>query len=210
MRAQTWREWSARVEALPPCLPQEWADAPSVASGESFEPGQTIHVRGQLGVLELDCSQMITEYRLVGRYLPSVDAELTLAEIEEEVARSTRVTCGSFLGLRGGSVELGIENPFEPRRVWRENDALLFDSLLAQTGVVIFGVIDAAQGSQALVRVDRVCRVPGPSLELHRLPPGGRKWKLLDGLEQLANDESLPPIRRDQSRRVLNDLRLPK
>lgn len=207
-RVEKWTQWQQRVEALPPCLPQEWEDAPQLESTAKFEPGQTVHVRGALSVLEVDCSQMFTEYRLQGRWLPPLDSEMTLAEIDDAVARSTRVTCGSFLGARVGRFELAIEDPLTPQRLWSENDALRFDELLAQIGVVVFGVIDASdrEGRQSIVRVDRACRMPGPPLAQQRLAEGGPKLKLFDGLERLADDANVSRVSRAQALRVLVDV----
>lgn len=185
------------------CLPPELEAAPLELP--SFAPGDTVNVRAHLGLLELDCSGMINELMIRGLWLPDANAVLSLREIDDAVARSGRNTCGSMLGVRIGAVELAIESPF-PLRVWRENDAELFDSLLAQTDAVIVGVVEAGSGRQALVQPTRVCRAAGPSFELTRLPDDGVRWKLLDGLEYLSNLPAVSATRKAQALRVLYDV----
>ncbi|MBM4777883.1 MAG: hypothetical protein GQE15_09290 [Archangiaceae bacterium] len=202
-RAPRWAQWAARVEALPLCLPQELEAAPREAP--SFVPGDTVSVRGRLALLELDCSGLFNELVLRGRWLPDANAVLSLRELDDAVARSERNTCGSMLGVRAGAVELAIESPF-PLRLWRENDAELFDAVLAQTDAVVIGVVEAGSGRQAVVQPTRVCRAPGPSFELARLPEGGVRWKLLDGLEYLSHLPAVSRTRRVQALRVLHDL----
>lgn len=202
-RAPRWAEWAARVEALPVCLPQELEAAPREAA--SFAPGDTVNVRGKLGLLEFDCSGMMNELVLIGLRLPDANAVLSLPGIDDAVARSERKTCGSMLGVRVGTSEFVIERP---ERVWRENDAELFDALLAQTDAVVVGVIEAGAGRQALVQPTRVCRAAGPSLVLTRLPDDGVRWKLLDGLEYLSNLPAVSRTRKAQALRVLHDVGL--
>ena len=204
-RAPRWANWAARVDSLPVCLPHELEAAPRDAP--SFAPGDTLNVRGHLGLLEVDCSGMLNELILRGRWLPEANAVLSLREIDDAVGRSGRDTCGSMLGVRTGAVELAIEPPL-PLRVWRENDAELFDSLLAQTDAVVVGVVEAGSGRQALVQPTRVCRAAGPSLELTRLPDDGVRWKLLDGLEYLSNLPAVSRTRKAQALRVLHDVGL--
>ncbi|MDP3233691.1 MAG: hypothetical protein Q8S33_37750 [Myxococcales bacterium] len=202
-RAQRWDDWAARVESLPGCLAPELEAAPREAP--LLVPGDTVQVRGRLGLLELDCGTMINELILRGLWLPDPNAVLSLRELDDAVARSERKTCGSMLGVRLGAVELALDPPF-PVRVWRENDAEVFDALLAQTDVVVVGVIEANSGRQAVIEPTRVCRAPGPSLELTRLPDDSRRWKVLDGVEYLSNLSAVSRLRRAQALRVLYDL----
>lgn len=169
-------------------------------------PGETVHVRGTLGLIESRCDQLIQEYLLRGRSLPDADPDtlLSLPELNDAVARSGRETCGSSLGLRSGGIEYALEAPFE--RVWRQNDAEVFDALLGQTDAIAFGVVEAVAGTQVIVRVDRVCRGAGPPLVQPRAPDTGQRWKLFDGLEHLASIATLPRARRAQALRVLFDL----
>ena len=204
-RAQAWGEWARRVEALPVCLPTEWAEAPRTEPA-TFAPGETVHLRAQLRLIEFDCSQAITELLLRGYWLPSADAVLTLPELDAAVGQSERVTCGSVLGVRAGRLELAIEDPFKPLRVWRQNDAELFDALLSQIDAVVFGVIEGGAGSQALLRPDRVCRAAGPPLVLPQVADTGARWKLVEGLERLADLPELSRTRRVQALRVLFDV----
>lgn len=164
-----------------------------------------MNVRGRLALLELDCREMFDELVLRGRWLPDRHTELTLREVDDAVARSGRATCGSMLGVKVGAVELAIEPPF-PVRVWRENDAELFDALMSQTDAVVVGVVEAGRGRQAIVQPTRVCRGAGPSLELTRLPDDGVRWKLPDGLEMLSNLPAVSRTRRAQALRVLHDV----
>ncbi len=204
-RARRWGEWAGRVEALPQCLPMEWAAAAGTAP-PTFAPGDTVHLRGQLGLIEFDCRNAITELLLRGRWLPDADSKMTLSELDAAVGQAERVTCGSVLGLRTGQLELAIEAPFDPLRVWRQNDAEVFDALLSQTGAVVIGVIDAGYGSQAVLRPDRVCRAGGPPLVLERVPDGGQRWKVVEGLERLADLAGQSRTRRVQALRVLFDV----
>jgi hypothetical protein len=204
-RTRRWGEWASRVEALPRCLPMEWAAAPQPPAA-AFVPGETVQVRGHLGLIELSCADAITELLLRGRWLPSADAVMSLAELEDAVARSERETCGSVLGLKTGEVGLALENPFNPLRVWKQNDAELFDALLSQTDAIVFGVIEAVGGRQAMVRADRLCRGPGPPLVLERPADTAQRWRLFDGLEHLAGATAVPRARRAQALRVLFDV----
>jgi hypothetical protein len=203
-RALRWGEWARRVEALPGCLQPELQTAP--LEPPSFSVGDTVDVRGQLGLLELDCSGVINELVLRGRWLPAPGAVLSLREIDDAVARAGRTTCGSVLGVRVGTIEFAIEPPL-PVRVWRENDAELFDALLAQTDAVVTGVVEAGSGRQAVLEPSRACRAPGPPLELRRLPDDGVRWKLFDGLEVLSNLPAVSATRRAQG--VLSDVAAP-
>ncbi|MBL8923596.1 MAG: hypothetical protein JNJ54_32375 [Myxococcaceae bacterium] len=202
-RSPRWAEWAGRVEAMPVCLPLELEHAPRGAP--AFAPGDTVHVRGRLGLLELDCSGMINELILRGLWLPDLNGLRSLPELDDAVGRSERTTCGSVLGVRAGAVEFAIEPPLAVR-FWRENDAELFDGLLTQTDAVVVGVVEAVSGRQAVVQPTRVCRAPGPSLELSRLPDDGVRWKLLDGLEHLSSLPTVSRTRRAQALRVLHDV----
>lgn len=200
-RAPRWAEWAGRVESLPVCLPHELEGAPREAP--SFAPGDTVNVRGKLGLLEFDCSGMMNELVLIGLRLPDANAVLSLPGIDDAVARSERKTCGSMLGVRVGTSEFVIERP---ERVWRENDAERFDALLAETDAVVTGVVEGGDARQTLLQPTRVCRAAGPTLELTRLPNDGVRWKMLDGLEYLSNLPAVSRTRRAQALRVLYDL----
>lgn len=203
VREPRWSEWASRVEALPVCVSPELEAASPEAP--SLAPGNTVHVRGRLAVIEFDCSGVMVEYLLQGLWGPDPNALLTLREVDDAVARTEHLTCGSVLGVRAGGVEFAIE-PLEPVRVWRTNDAELFDSLLAQTEAVVVGVVEASTGRQGIVQPTRACRAPGPSLELPRLPEGGARWKLRDGLEYLSYQPGVSRMRRAQAVRALYDV----
>lgn len=202
-RASRWAEWAARVEALPVCLPQELEAAP--CEPPSLAAGDTVHVRGRLALVEFACGAVMNDLVLRGRWLPDPNAVLSLRELDDAVAKAERETCGSTLGLKADAHELAID-PVLPAPVWRENDAEVFDALLARTDAVVVGVVEAASGRQAVVQPTRVCRAAGPSLELTRLPDDGVRWKLLDGLEHLSNLSAASRTRRAQALRVLYDL----
>ncbi len=108
-RSPRWAEWAGRIDALPVCLPLEWDAARREAP--SFVAGDTVQVRGQLALLELDCSAMIRELVLRGLWLPEASTLYSLRELDDAVARAERVTCGSMLGLRVGLVEFAFEPP---------------------------------------------------------------------------------------------------
>lgn len=201
-RTLRWAEWVGRVEALPVCLPAELEGAP-VEVG-SLLPGDRVHVRGRLTLISIDARDQLTELVIIGRDLPDRTMVGTLREIDDAVGLSERDDRGVALGLSVGAVELALE-PRWPPRVWRENDADLFAAMLSQTDAVVVGVVEAG-GAGATIEPTRVCRGPVISLERERLPEGGPRWKLLDGLEQLSNLPGVSRTRRAQALRVLHDL----
>lgn len=208
---ERWAAWARRFEALPRCLPGELEAAPAAEAGP-LALGQTVHLRARLGLIDTSCDEFLRE-GLAGRRLPDHSVK-SLAELDDAVGRSERDICASSLGVRTAEAQLLVETEVSWEGVWKEYDAERFDALLRQTDALVIGVVDAVyggpvgavRGARVRVRVDRLCRGPGPPLVRERLvDTSQQRWKLLDGLEHLAQMPTVSALRREQALRVLFD-----
>ncbi|MFO0597622.1 MAG: hypothetical protein U0228_20110 [Myxococcaceae bacterium] len=199
-RQQDFASWVTRVEAIPQCFAPEWGDAQPLDATEVVG-GETVHVKGKLAVIELDCREFIDDLLLL-RPGPTSWRQLnpherwSLAEIEALVSDGEERGCGVVLGVRAGAKELAIEDPFDPWRPWALGDARVLDDTLGGVEAIVFGVVEVGNGKHGIVRVDRVCRAPLPPLELYVPPDSTERWPLLTALRHLADEPRVPRFRR--------------